>query len=112
MRIDELVNPENFDADEFDIKEDLIYFMGNDPDFYRKFYYPSMCKMKISTDRGDDFNSTKFVPLIKHAFEQYKQKFPVKNLQDSLSKEDLSDICSKIHETELDNIKQGHYDIK
>ncbi len=112
MKINELVDPQNFNAEEYDVKEDLIFFMNNDPDFYRKFYYPSMCKMKLHVDRGDEFNTSKFMPLIKHAYEEYKVKFPVKNIDSNLSEEDLLDISSKIYETELENISNGHYNIK
>lgn len=109
MKISELVNPQNFNVDEYDLKDDLIFFMNNDDDFYRKYYYPSMCKMKIHRDRGEEFNTDKFTPLITHAFEQYKEKFPVKNLPNSLTKEDMSDICSKIYENELENIDKQFY---
>jgi hypothetical protein len=112
MRIDELVNPDNFSAKEFDVKEDLIHFMNNEPEFYRKFYYPAMVKIKLHKERGNEFDSTKLAPMINHAYSIYKEKFPVKDLQSKLSKEDLKDVCSKIYETELDNIKQGHYDNK
>jgi hypothetical protein len=110
MRIDELVDPNKFSAEEYDLQDDLKFFMNNDPEFYRKHYYPNVIKMKICRERGDEFNSDKFQDLVKEAYKVYKEKFAVKDLKSSLDDEQLSEICSKIYEDEMNNIKSGHYD--
>lgn len=112
MKITELVNPEKFNTEEYDLQDDLIFFMNNDPDFYRKHYYPSVVKMKLHHDRGQELDSSKLIPIVKHAYSEYKNKFPVKNLDKELDKSNIDDICSKILETETENIKIGHYDEK
>lgn len=112
MRIDELVNVEKFNADEYDIKDDLIFFMNNDSDFYRRHYYPCIIKMKLHHDRGQEIDSEKLRPVIKHAYSVYKEKFPVKNLDKDLEKPDIDDMCAKILETELENFSQHQYDGK
>jgi len=110
MRIDELVNPENFNKEDYDLQDDLMFFMNNDSDFYRKHYYPSIIKMKLNHDKGKEFDSSKLVPIVTQAYNNYKEKFPIKNLDKELPQTDIDDICSKILETEKENIKQGHYD--
>ncbi len=110
MKIDELVDVEKFNVEEYDLHDDLHFFMNNDPEFYRKHYYPTLIKMKICKDRGDEFESAKLIPLVKEAYKIYKTKFPVKQLESSLDKNTLEEICSKIYETELKNIESGHYD--
>lgn len=110
MKITELVNPENFNVEDYDLHDDLQFFMNNDPEFYRKHYYPAVIKLKICKDRGTDFDSEKFAPLVIEAYKIYKNKFPVKNLSKSLNDEELKEISAKIYETELQNIKSGHYD--
>jgi hypothetical protein len=110
MKINEFVDPKNFHAEEYDLHDDLKFFMNNDPDFYRKHYYPTILKMKICHGRGDEFTSNKFMPIVKEAFKLYKTKFPVKNLNASIKEEDLNEICTKIHDEELKNIESGQYD--
>lgn len=110
MKIDELVNLEKYNVDEYDLHDDLQFFMNNDPDFYKKHYYPTVLKMKLCRDRGDDFNPINLSSLVHEAYELYKKKFPVKNLESKLKNEDLEKVCSKIYETEITNIKLGHYD--
>jgi hypothetical protein len=112
MRIDELVNPEKFNVEEYDLQDDLIFFMNNDPDFYRRHYYPSIIKMKLHHDRGQELDSSSLSPIVKHAYSAYKEKFPVKNLDKDLEKSAIDDICSKILETEMENFKTKQYDEK
>ncbi len=112
MKITELVNPEKFNVEEYDLQDDLIFFMNNDPDFYRRHYYPSIIKMKLNHDRGQELDSSKLVPIVKHAYSVYKDKFPVKNLDKELDQPNIDDICSKILETETENFKTGQYDEK
>ena len=43
MRIDELATPQETKLN-FDIVDDAVVFMRNDPQFYRKKYYPTVSK--------------------------------------------------------------------
>lgn len=112
MKILEVINLDSFNAEEYDIVEDLMFFMNNDPVFYRHEYYPSVLKFRDCKKSGIDFESSKFKTVVEKAYKAYYQKFPIKNLKQSLENEMIDEVCSKIYESELENIKQGHYDIK
>ncbi len=112
MKIFEVINIDNFNAEEYDVVEDLIFFMNNDPVFYRQDYYPSMLKFMHCNKTGKQFESSNFRPMVKKAYKMYHHKFPVKNLKKDINLEMLDEICSKIYENELENIKTGHYNSK
>lgn len=111
MRIDELFNPEQYKKEDFDLKDDLIFYMNNQPDFYRKHYYPSMCKFKECYDKDIEINPRAFGKLVERAYNLYLKEFPVKGLTETLDKDIFEEVCAEIHKMELENIKQGHYDL-
>lgn len=111
MRIDELFNPEQYKKEDFDIKDDLIFYMNNQPEFYRKQYYPTMCKFKECYDKDISINPRAFGKLVERAYNLYLKEFPVKGLNETLDKDIFEEVCAEIHKMELENIKQGHYDL-
>jgi len=98
------------DTLDFDLIEDVIYFMNNDPEFYRKTYFPFIHKFKSYIDAGRRLKPVVFAPMCKKAFDLYQNKFPQESMHLELSKSDYKDMCGKLHEKEMTNIKEGHYD--
>jgi hypothetical protein len=94
----------------YDLKDDLTFFMNNDPDFYRKDYFPTMLKFKKYCKNGKNVQARAFESLVNRAYEVYQNKFQVEGLEDKLDKDMCEAICSHIHETETKNIEEGHYD--
>ena len=110
MRIDELFDPNKFKKDDFNLKDDLVFYMNNQPDFYRKHYYPAMCMFKEYYDNDKKINPGAFGKMVERAYKMYRNEFPVQGLNETLDKDIFEEICAEIHKTELENIKQGHYD--
>jgi len=94
----------------YDLKDDLICFMQNDPTFYRKEYYPVIHKFKEYTKSGKTVAPRAFEGLVKHAYECYQNKFPVEGLDPTLEADMCEDVCKEIHRIEEENIKKGLYD--
>ena len=95
MHIFELYSP-NMKREDFDLHDDLIFFMRNDPAFYRKDYHPFLQKFNRHCDAGRSVSAKAFIPIVKHAFECYKNSFPVQGLEESLQDIDLKEICEKL----------------
>jgi hypothetical protein len=112
MRIDELFNADNYKIEDFDLKDDLIFFMNSEPEFYRKSYYPTMCTFKEYHDKGKKINPLAFKKLVEKAYLEYSKEFPVEGLEKNISKEMCEEICTELHKIELENIKSGQYDIE
>lgn len=81
---------------DFDLHDDLIFFMNNDPEFYRGEFYPFLVKFKRHCEGGRSVRAKAFEPMVTKAYDMYKNKFPVNELEENLSQHDLKDICEKI----------------
>ena len=93
----------------FDLAEDLIFFMHNNDDFYRKKFFPVLDLCKKQFDQGQSFSHRIFKPVVTKAYSMYKDEFPLRELRDDLDKEMVEEICKKIHESEMNNMREGAY---
>ena len=111
MRLDE-VNITGEDKElPFNVAEDLMVFMQNDPMFYRKQYFPCMSSMSDSSLKGREFDFKECArPMIQSAMESYCKKFKVSsNPQSIFTKEDEDAILEKMYEDEMPKIESGEY---
>lgn len=103
-------NPDKKETLGFDLMDDLVFFMNNDPEFYRKRYYPTMLKFNKYCQEGKKINPRAFENLVKEAYGIYKTKFPVEGLEKDLSEEMCENICKSIHEQECNNVENKFYE--
>lgn len=94
---------------EFDIAEDLMFFMHNNDDFYRRHFYPIIKTCKSQFESGGKFTHRVFKPIIEKAYKAYKEEFPVRELKDDLDNELIEEIANNIYEIELKNLEDGLY---
>jgi len=102
MRLFELYH-NNVHRKEFDLKDDLMYFMNNDPDFYRQEMHPFVHKFKKHSLAGRHVLPKAFAPLVKRGFDHYKNTFQVHGIEDQLDDNDLEEICEQLHGQEMKN---------
>jgi len=121
MRIQDLLEGHHFkDSDfvvnkgekreiNFDLAEDLMHFMHNDDDVYRRHLYPSL---SFCIDRAKSKQPTKksiFAPAVESSYKLYVKKFPIRELPDELDKELCNEICEKLHEEFKEHLSDGKY---
>ena len=113
MNIDDLgIGANGFDkSPSYDVPTDLIVFMRDDPQFYRKSYYPTMCGCQSSYNKGDKDQSMKLLmPMIDQAIGQYTKKYDLPyEANDLLPMEERKELASAICEMEVDGFKEGEY---
>jgi hypothetical protein len=115
MKIHELFEstPQKIPEDQgklpYDLADDLIFYMRNDNDFYRRHYYPHIVKIHGHVKSGKDLSSKVFMPMVQHAFECYMKKFPIRQLPESLEDDVCEDICNKLRTEEVQHIKNNIY---
>ena len=113
MFIREFVNTIKKDKEElpFDIEDDLVVYMRNDPMFYRKHYYPIVLKMQSAHDSNQSVDAVSlWAPIVKRAVIPYMTKFKIeKNPKDVIDANKIKSIASKIYSDEINNIKNGSY---
>jgi hypothetical protein len=88
---------------DFDLHDDLVFFMNNDPEFYRKEYYPFLNKFKHHCAAGRTVTPKAFVQVVKKAYESYRNKFPLPELDEQLEMNELEEICEKLQTQENKN---------
>jgi hypothetical protein len=94
---------------EFDLAEDLVFYMHHNDDFYRRHFFPILKTCKAQFESGSKFSHRVFKPVIKKAYESYKQEFPIRELDDTLEEEFTEQVAQHIYETELQHMKDGMY---
>lgn len=105
MRIRELVenvqdkNHNGIDDQlEYDLADDLLFFMNNDDDTYRRHTYPVLFKAKSAYDKGMKVNRSLFSDAVSNAYSGYCKKFPRRELPESLPKEINTQVCNSLYD--------------
>lgn len=111
MRINELlehIEDKNHngidDKLEFDLADDLMFFINNDDATYRRHVYPSI--MKHQQNAGHDGQSL-FGDAVCHAYESYSKKFPIKHLPKELPAEIREQVCDML----MQNLKDEQEEV-
>ena len=75
MKIFEIFSPNSEEAfsPSYDLGDDLQYFMNNDPEFYRKNYYPFVMRVKEAKVNKTKFTAKAFEAIVNHAYKVYKE---------------------------------------
>lgn len=108
MRINEIEDLDN--SLTYDLVDDIIVYMRNDPMFYRKSFFPTMIHMKKLYKTKKDLDPSLLLPLINKAKTEYCKKFNIlKKPDDLLDKVELDDLVKRLYTEELENIKNGNY---
>lgn len=121
MRIKELLEGKHFNESEFvddksdkggvnfDLVEDLSFFMHNDDNVYRNYFYPVLAKCLHAIKAKKDISPQVFEEPVKAAYSHYLKEYPIRQLPDQLNKDTIKKICTKIHEEFKQHHQNGHY---
>ena len=109
MKINEFTTqPEN--KLNFDIVDDAVVFMRNDPVFYRKKYFPAMASMADRVRNGKDIDRDAIGSVVDSGMNTYCKKFKLaKGPSDIFTAEDRAAIIEKICSEEMMQIECGGY---
>lgn len=120
MRINELLEAKKFnDLDfvkktegnreiDYDLTEDLVFFMNNDDDTYRRHVYPSITKCLNNIKHKKDIAPSIFQDAVKESYKNYIEKFPIRELPESIDDKQLREVCEKM----IEEVKSHHDDGK
>jgi hypothetical protein len=121
MRIQELLENTNFkDSDfvkhqdgkrdiDYDLSEDLAFYMHNDDDVYRRHTYPAISKCIESIKSNKKINPGIFKAAVEESYKSYVKKFPIRELTDNISDDVCKEICNKLHEELCQHYEEGKY---
>jgi hypothetical protein len=122
MRIRELLENKNFNDSEFieetenrrelnfDLVEDLVYFMNHNDDVYRRHVYPSIanCLDRFTANRPT--NASLFKPAVDKSYQIYVRTYPIRELPEHLDDEVLNSVYKKLHEDFKQHMADGKYE--
>jgi len=109
MNLVEMFNNEP-DPYDYDMADDIIFFMKNDSDFYRKHYFPLFVKISDMQKSDKDYDwGADVKQVILTAIKEYSEKFGVPLKVISKKQNLISNIKNQLWEHELENINNGAY---
>lgn len=92
---------------DFDPLDDLAFFIRNDPEYYRREYYPLVAKLNDYTQAGKKCKDTAFSPCVKKAVKIYIKKFKIPHDANKIFTDDaLENLAQKMFREELDHIEK------
>jgi ABC-type uncharacterized transport system substrate-binding protein len=99
------------DLKDVDLKDDLLFFMNNDPVFYRRIFFPTLSKLKSAIKSKKKCNHNIFRPCIDKAAETYCKKFDIAGGDKSVFTDvDRDSLARQIFGQERQHIVKGEYD--
>lgn len=104
-------NPVQDDKMNFDVVDDVLTFMRNNPKFYRRNYFPAMVGLQDKIRKNEKINPKKSLAgMIEMACESYCDHFSVgRNKDNLLTDEDKEILVNRIFDEELDSLRKGEY---
>lgn len=121
MRIRELLEGKKFNDLDFvtkdqdgeklnyDLIEDLTFFMNNDDETYRRHVYPSVARCLDNLKAKKQTFPKFFEDAVEKSYKNYCKKYPIRHLSDDLEKEMFEEICKKLHDELCRDYDDGKY---
>ena len=109
VKIVEFHQPVNTDF-RFDLVDDASFYMRNDPNFYRKEYFPCMAKLADKHGAGEKIDRTMVQDMVERGINRYVRKFNLgKTSEDVFKQPDREALIDKLFSEEMEQIKRGDY---
>ena len=110
MKINEFANLDTSASLDFDVVDDVIVYMRNNPKFYRRDYFPKMVELQKQVRQGEKINPKDCLgPMIEKACESYCERFKVKTKDTLLTDDDKNALVARIFDDEIENLRNGEY---
>ena len=95
----------------FDLVEDAMIWMRNEPMFYRRVYYPAMTEFADKLRSGQEFNVKEILmPVINKGITAYTSKYKLApQTDDVFTEEHRNQLFDKIYKEEAEQIQKGEY---
>lgn len=95
---------------DFDLVEDLLFFMNNNDDAYRSHLHPALSKCITKQKDKQKTSSSIFKNAVLDSYKMYTKEYPIRELPSSLGEKICKEMCDKLHEEACQHIADGKYD--
>jgi hypothetical protein len=122
MRIKDLLENAHFKSEEFikqtdegneidfDLAEDLVFFLNNNDDAYRRHLLPAVHKFIDKQEAGEDIKCTIFKTAVADGYKMYTKQYPIRELPTDIDKKTWKTACKKLFDDVSKDMEDGHYD--
>jgi len=93
----------------FDLAEDLVYFMHNDDESYRRHVYPVIAMCLKKNQKNETFSPEIFRKATLECYKNYLTQFPIRELPEELDEKLTKKVCEKLHEEFNEHIRDDKY---
>lgn len=93
----------------YDLAEDLSFFMNHDDDSYRRHVYPAVVKCVHGLTHKKKVDHSIFEVAAEESYKNYIKKYPIRELPDQLDSKMLEDVCRKFYEDLCKHVRDGKY---
>jgi hypothetical protein len=95
---------------DYDLSEDLAFFMNNHDGSYRKHARPIIGKMIDATKANKETKPSMFAHAVRAAYMEYIKEYPIRELPDELDAKTCKEVCDILHDQVKKHISDGKYD--
>jgi hypothetical protein len=95
---------------DFDLADDLVFYLNNDDDIYRRFLHPAILKCIDRIKAEEEVKYTIFKSAVSNGYKRYVQQYPIRELPDTIDPKIWKEVCKKIFDEVSTNMKDGTYD--
>jgi hypothetical protein len=106
-----LMKPNEEFGPNYDIVDDLHIYMRNNPDVYRKNYFPMLCNMQKTIQSGKKISVKELMmPCIRECGNSYNRQYGLaETFEELMTLEQARELARKIYDEEMPLIKKGVY---
>jgi len=114
VKLVEFITDANVDLESeelpYDISQDLIVYMRNEPMFYRKHLYPALIDVQAAVQKGGKYNKKQMLPVIEKGLQAYVNRYGIKKpAEELMNDQEKLECISNLLADEQDNFRQGAY---
>ena len=121
MRIKDLLESVDIDLDrhadeenkkdelDYDLVEDLVFFMNHDDDAYRRHTFPAITKCLDQIKANRSTHPGLFKIAVLKSFKDYANEYPDRLLPETLDDKMCVEACKKMHEETCKYAEEGKY---
>lgn len=95
---------------DYDLTEDLIYYMNHDDTIYRKYVYPVVSRIINSIKKNKSIDVGIFKDMVNNSYLSYRKKFDIRVLPITLNDEQLKDVCNKFYNKLVTYVNNKRFD--
>lgn len=122
MRITDLLENAHFKSEDFikqtddgneinyDLVDDLVFFLNNDDDAYRRYLLPAVHKFIDRKKADENIKYTIFKTAVANGYKEYIKQYPIRELSDTIDAKIWRAVCKKLFDDASKDMEDGSYD--